>query len=306
MLGSARIFSIRSRRSRTEQAETHRQESASPPIGEKAEASDANETLGKQVEQETTQELICREGHGAIYVAVRAVSPEEGDVAIVKGNQAVVGNGHPMCIAAEVAHYIFRPAEGPLAVDDPFVTEQLTHKGVEHLSVRERPKLSVEADLASCESVLQSFFEFAPKDEPQHLFRKQEAVARMDPALVIEGESTRGNDAVDMRMKFHFLAPGVQHAEEADLGTETFRIASDFGQGFGADTKQEGVNESLVLERKRRQLVGEREDDVSVGDRKELFTSPLNPAQSGVGLALGAVAIATRVIGDGLISTAGT
>lgn len=67
---------------RSEQLKTKRQNSSAPPIGKKAEASDADETLGKQVKQETTQELICRERHRAVYVAVRAVSPAECDVTI--------------------------------------------------------------------------------------------------------------------------------------------------------------------------------------------------------------------------------
>ncbi len=93
-------------------------------------------------------------------------------------------------------------------------------------------------------------------------------------------------------MKLHFLTPGVQHAEETDLGAETFRIAGDFAQGFGTGAKQQCVNESLVLECEGCQLVGDCEDDVSVGDRKELFAAPPDPAQSGVGLALGAMPIA--------------
>ncbi len=82
-------------------------------------------------------------------------------------------------------------------------------------------------------------------------------------------------------------------AEEADLGAEAFRSASNFDQGLGAGAKQQGVNEPLVLECEGRQLVGEREDHVSVGDWKEIFTAALDPAQSGIGLALWAVPVPT-------------
>jgi hypothetical protein len=171
---------------RSEQLKTKRQNSSAPPIGKKAEASDADETLGKQVKQETTQELICRERHRAVYVAVRAVSPAECDVTIDKGNQAVVGNGHSMGVSAEIAENRFRATERPFAVGDPLVTEQLTDKGAERLGVRKMLKLAVEANLALCESVLQSCSEFSSKDEPEHFFGKKEVVARADPALVIE------------------------------------------------------------------------------------------------------------------------
>jgi len=45
-----------------------------------------------------------------------------------------------------------------------------------------------------------------------------------NPAGVIVGESAGGNDAVDMGMKLQFLIPGMQHAEEADLGAEMPRV----------------------------------------------------------------------------------
>jgi hypothetical protein len=42
------------------------------------------------------------------------------------------------------------------------------------------------------------------------------------------GESTGGNDTVDMGMKLEFLIPSVQHAEEADLGSQMGGVACDF------------------------------------------------------------------------------
>jgi hypothetical protein len=46
----------------------------------------------------------------------------------------------------------------------------------------------------------------------------------------------------------------------------------------------------------------EREDDVHVGHVEQLALAGLKPSLSGLRLALGAVAIAARVIGDGLMS----
>ncbi len=134
-LGGAPVFDGRGLRSRTEQLETKWQQSRPPPIGKEAEASDADETLGKQVEQETPQELIYRKCHRLLVVAVRAVSPEECDVSVDKRDQAMVGNGHSMGIAAEIAENIFRAAKWGSAVNDPLMAEQLTDKGVELLRV---------------------------------------------------------------------------------------------------------------------------------------------------------------------------
>jgi hypothetical protein len=45
---------------------------------------------------------------------------------------------------------------------------------------------------------------------------------------VIAGESAGGNDTVDMGVKLEFLVPGMEHAEEADLGSEMGGITSHF------------------------------------------------------------------------------
>jgi hypothetical protein len=55
---------------------------------------------------------------------------------------------------------------------------------------------------------------------------------------------------------FEFLIPGVKHTEEADLGAEMFGIASDFEERFGTGLQQEVVQDLLVLQGERRQLMG--------------------------------------------------
>ena len=126
-----------------------------------------------------------------------------------------------------------------------------------------------------------------------------------EPAGVVERESAGGNDAMDMGMVFQFLIPGMEHAEEADLGAEMFGIASDFEQGFGAGTEQQTVEELLVLQGQRRQLMRQGEDDVDVASGQEFAAARLDPAVAGCGLALGAVPVAAGVVGDGAISAAG-
>jgi hypothetical protein len=55
------------------------------------------------MEQEATQELIDRQSHQPLLVAVSGISPTKGDVMLGKSNQPVVGDGDPMGIVAEIA-----------------------------------------------------------------------------------------------------------------------------------------------------------------------------------------------------------
>jgi hypothetical protein len=67
-----------------------------------------------------------------------------------------------------------------------------------------------------------------------------------------------------MGMMFEFLIPGVEHTEEADFGAEMLGIASDFEEGFGTGLQQQMVQDFLVLQGERRQLMGQGEDNMAV------------------------------------------
>jgi len=57
---------------------------------------------------------------------------------------------------------------------------------------------------------------------------------------------------MDMQVMLELLIPGMQHTEEADLRAEMFGVAGDFEKGFRAGTKQEIVDDLLVLQRQWR------------------------------------------------------
>jgi hypothetical protein len=66
----------------------------------------------------------------------------------------MVGDGHAMGVAGEIAEPMTRTAEGWLGVDDPVLTEQWTQEGAEGLFVFERLENSGEGELALLESTL--------------------------------------------------------------------------------------------------------------------------------------------------------
>ena len=82
-----------------------------------------------------------------------------------------------MRVSAQISEDIFRAAERLFAVDDPFVAEHVTDKGVKSLRIRKMPQLAMEADFVFGESVLQGFLEFPPKNSRENLLRQKEAMA---------------------------------------------------------------------------------------------------------------------------------
>jgi hypothetical protein len=71
-------------------------------MGQKAKVADAHEAGGKHVEQEAAQELLDRQGHQTLLVAVRGVSPAKGDLVAFQGDQAVIGDRRAVGVAAEI------------------------------------------------------------------------------------------------------------------------------------------------------------------------------------------------------------
>ena len=88
---------------------------------------------------------------------------------------------------------------------------------------------------------------------------------------------------------------GVQHGDGADLGTETARIGSQRGQGFGGRLEQDGVDDRLVLERDGADRCGDGEDDVEVGHGEEFALTGGEPSGPCWSLALRAMPVAAGV-----------
>lgn len=111
--------------------------------------------------------------------------------------------------------------------------------------------------------------ELATEDSAQHLHGKEKAgVGGVHPAAVIGRDASRRDDAVDMQMSEQILAPGVENAEDADLGAQVLGVGRDFLQSGGAGREQEMVKVTRVVLRQEVEFVGDSEDDVKVGGRQ--------------------------------------
>ncbi len=110
----------------------------------------------------------------------------------------------------------------------PAVAEQHSQPCSEGARLGQRQQAAVELEFTSLEGVAQPGDELAAEDAAEHADGQEEGVPGGDPACVIRSETAGGNYAVDMRVKLQSLDPAMEHAEEADLGTEVSRLAGDF------------------------------------------------------------------------------
>jgi len=122
---------------------------------------------------------------------------------------------------------MFGSSEGALGVDEPLVAEQDSEPGSEDAWRGQWRQVAVELEGAFAESSFQPGEELTAEDATKHADGKKERRAGRDPAGVVRCESSGGKDAVNVRMKLQALIPGVEHAEESDLGSQVAGIASD-------------------------------------------------------------------------------
>src|SRR5271170_2296077 len=142
--------------------------------------------------------------------------------------------------------------------------------------------MSVELECAGTKGGLESCDKLAAEDTAEHFDGKEEGSARGDPAGAVRSETAGGHHAVDMGMMLQSLVPSMEHAEEADLGSQVAWIASDLQQRCSAGVKQQVIDQPFILQREGSQFPRHGEDDVHVTGGKQLPLPRLEPAQAGV------------------------
>ena len=116
---------------------------------------DADEALWQHMEEEAAQELRSVERHDALLSAVSIILPSEGDPFTIEAEQAMVGNGDAMGVAAEIAQHMFGTAEGRLGIDELMSTNEEVSESIRPLLrlCREHIDRSISMDTALLRSL---------------------------------------------------------------------------------------------------------------------------------------------------------
>jgi hypothetical protein len=94
---------------------------ATMAVGHEAEVADFGKAVGKNVDKESANEFVCFESHGSDAVVLFSIPVLKCHLAVLKCQQAVIGDGDAVCIAAEVIEDLSGSAKGRFGIDDPFV-----------------------------------------------------------------------------------------------------------------------------------------------------------------------------------------
>jgi hypothetical protein len=87
-------------------------------------------------------------------------------------------------------------------------------------------------------------------------------------------------------MMLKVLSPGMEHAEEPDIGSQVLGLASQFEHRRGAGAEEQIVEQSLVLKDQSGERVRQSEDDMEVWNRQQFSRTRGQPFCARVALAL--------------------
>ena len=110
---------------------------------------------------------------------------------------------------------------------------------MERLLLSQRKAGAKECKLLPVKGALEARYELAAKDPAQDSDGQKESRRRSDPPLPVWGQTAARHDTVNVWMPLQGLSPGVQDAQEADLGSEMLGIGRDFEQRFRAGLEEE-------------------------------------------------------------------
>ena len=193
---------------------------------------DLHKPIRQHMKQEPSDELIGFKGHDFRFVVIGVVPPSKRDGVVFKFHKPVVADRDPVGVSAEIIQNVLGLLERLFAVDDPVLFVQIGDQGIEG---PRRRKVTYGAGVGKFvlgTELFQISDELPSKELRHHIDVDEKIISATPPLSAVKGQSSAGNDAVNMRMVYEVLTPGVQNANKPDCRPQMLRIRRKFHQGF--------------------------------------------------------------------------
>ena len=204
-------------------------------IGEEADVADAVEAVRHGVLKEAADEFVGGQGHDLGFAALAVVLPGEADPAVVEADQAAVGDGDAMGVAAEIAENLLRSGEGRLGVDHPVDGSQGIEAGSKGAGLGQAGESAGEAKFAVGSGTPRRWCRNSVRNVSERTRTGRKNPRRAgDPACLVGCDAAAGDDAVQVRVVVQRLAPGMQHGDRAHFGPQVSRFGGTWRSASAA------------------------------------------------------------------------
>jgi hypothetical protein len=94
------------------------------------------------------------------------ILPEEGDLVVGQGQEAVMADGDAMGVASQIGQHVVWATKRRLGVDDPVLAKEWPPEGAKDLFLLPGLESTVEGELTLAKSLFQAVEEFAANNAP--------------------------------------------------------------------------------------------------------------------------------------------
>ena len=270
-------------------------------VGQKADVTQALQAVGDNMQQKAADALVRWQGHGLDAMTLASVAEGKTPLSVVDIDDTVIGDGHAVGVAPERGEHRPRPGHGLLGIDHPCLVIEGVDDALKALDGLQRGSWLSQRE--GIPAVVKGIEERMAKDPAQCLHGKQKAWVRGYPAGALVGQGAAWHQRVHVEMGLERLVPGVQEQDGAELAAQG--VVAKLEQRLAGSAQQQGEQRAFVAEDQRVEGMGQGKDAVERGHLKEVGWSVCEPLLLAEALALGAVAVATRVVGIALEAALG-
>jgi hypothetical protein len=204
-------------------------------VSQKPIVADSDEALGQGVEEKAVDKVHRAEG-GLFEDIVLPVFVPEADHAVFKSNEATVGDSDAVGVTGQILQDMLRIGDGVPHTDNPRVLVELAFKSGVGLLKVQVSMLSASPEVID---------EFAPKNQGEGFLVEQVGILARDPAFGLCAQGTSGDQAVQMKVGFELLIPGMQDSDKAQSPAQF--LSPKLDQGFGDGFEEEIEHHRFVL-----------------------------------------------------------
>jgi len=145
------------------------------------------------------------------------------DAAVFEAEDALVGKGHAVGVAAQVLEHLLRAGEGAFGVHDPVRLAELGEPRREGPGVSEGGGRSGEDERPGVERAPERVEVFATEDLGEGADGEEKTGRRGKPARAVGGEGAPRDDTVQVQVLRQILPPSVQDGRDPEVAAEMAR-----------------------------------------------------------------------------------
>jgi hypothetical protein len=159
--------------------------------------------------------------------------------------EAVIANGDPVGISAQVLKDTFGAIEGRFTIDDPFLMIELVSEYLKVLGLLEMVDTIGKDQLIFLEGIFEKIEELAFEQRRDHPDGKKKSFPAGSPGAIGREASPRDN-TVEVGMVHKILTPGMENTDYAYGCPEMFWVVCKFCECLGDRTEKKVIQELAV------------------------------------------------------------